>query len=52
MPGSERASHCPSFLRATCFLNPENQAAVEALIDDIDLEFMGRRRCLRKNLND
>ena len=33
-----------AFLRAARFLNPENQAAVEALIDDLDLEFMGAEK--------
>ena len=41
MPGSDRASHSRQFLLAARFLDPENQEAVEALIQDLGLEFMG-----------
>lgn len=41
VPGSDRASHSRQFLLAARFLDPENQEAVEALIQDLGLEFMG-----------
>ena len=40
-PGSDRASHSRPFLLAARFLDPDCQADVEALITDLDLEYMG-----------
>lgn len=47
IPGLSReypAKQSIAFLRAARFLAPENQAAVEALIHDLDLEFMGAEK--------
>ena len=41
VPGPDRASHSRQFLLAARFLDPEDQEAVEALIQDLGLEFMG-----------
>lgn len=41
VPGPDRASHSRQFFLAARFLDPENQEAVEALIQDLGLEFMG-----------
>lgn len=44
MPGSDRASHSRAFLLAARYLSPENYDAVEALIDDLGLEFLGAEK--------
>ena len=46
MPGPDRASHSRAFLLAARYLSSENYDAVEALIDDLGLEFMGAERIL------
>jgi hypothetical protein len=43
-PGSDRASHSRQFLLAARFLDPESQDAVEALIEELGLEFMGAEK--------
>ena len=43
-PGPDRASHSRPFLLASRFLNPENADAVEALIGELDIEFMGAEK--------
>lgn len=44
MPGPNRASHSRAFLLAARYLSPENYDAVEALIDDLGLEFLGAEK--------
>lgn len=44
MPGPDRASHFRAFLLAARYLSPENYDAVEALIDDLGLEFLGAEK--------
>ena len=40
-PGTGQASHSRAFLLAARFLDPECQSEVDALIDELGLEFMG-----------
>ncbi len=44
MPGPDRASHSRAFLLAARYLSPENYDAVEALIDDLGMEFLGAEK--------
>ena len=44
MPGSDRASHSRDFLRAARYVSPEYHNELEAMIQDLDLEFMGAER--------
>jgi hypothetical protein len=44
LPDSDRAAHCRDFLLATRFLDPECQREVEALIEELGLEFMGAEK--------
>jgi len=49
MPGPDRASHSRAFLLAARYLSPENYDAVEALIDDLGLEFLGAEKVKEEN---
>lgn len=40
-PGTDLATHSRDFILAARFLNPDCQSEVEALIDELGLEFMG-----------
>ena len=44
MPGKDRASHTVDFLRAARFLDPSMHDEIEALIDDLGLEFLGAEK--------
>lgn len=42
-------SHCRDFLLAARFLDPENQSEVEALIEELGLEFLGAEKVEEEN---
>ena len=44
MPVSNREVHCRDFLLSACFLDPDCQSQVEALIYELGLEFMGAEK--------
>lgn len=51
MPGTERVYHSRSFLRAARFLDPVLADDVEALIDELGLEFWGAERVEEEETN-
>lgn len=51
-PAHDIRTHCSAFLKATRYISPEHHEEVEALIEDLGLEFMGAEKMEQEEIFD